>query len=113
MSLDLSLLTRRMIRAAKLDVRLYEEVEADTHATSQSMFVVVLSSLAEGIGGIVIWGIKGLIFGTISAIIGWFVWAYIVFYIGTKVFPEPETKADHGELMRTLGFSSAPGIIRI
>jgi hypothetical protein len=102
-----------MIRAAKLDVRLYEEIEADTLATSQSMLVVVLSSLAEGIGGIVLWGIKGLIFGTISAVIGWFVWAYIVFYIGTKVFPEPETKADHEELMRTLGFSSTPGIIRI
>ena len=35
----------RMIRAAKLDVRLYEEVEADKSALFQSMMVVVLSSV--------------------------------------------------------------------
>ena len=43
-------LGNRMIRAAKLDVSLYEEVEADTGATGQAMLVVVLSSLAAGIG---------------------------------------------------------------
>ncbi len=27
--------------------------------------------------------------------------------------PEPQTKADVGELLRTIGFSSAPGVLRI
>ena len=45
-------LTERMIRAAKLDVNLYEEVEADKAAMGQAMGVVVLSSLAAGIGSI-------------------------------------------------------------
>jgi hypothetical protein len=40
----------RMIRAAKLDVHLYEEVEADTGAMGQAMGVVVLSSVAAGVG---------------------------------------------------------------
>ena len=34
----------RIIRAAKLDVHLYEEVEADREAMGQAMGVVVLSA---------------------------------------------------------------------
>ncbi len=103
----------RMVRASKLDVNLYEEVEADKDAMVQAIAVVVLSSLANGIGTIAILGINGLVVGTISALIGWFVWAFLVFIIGTKLLPEPQTKSDMGELLRTIGFSSSPGLLRI
>ena len=103
----------RIFRASKLDVNLYEEVEADTGAMGQAMGVVVLSSVAAGIGSISTGGVKGIIVGMIGALIGWFVWAYITYFIGTKLLPEPQTKADHGELLRTIGFSSSPGLIRI
>ena len=106
-------LTDRMIRAAKLDVHLYEEVEADTGAMGQAMTVVVLSSVAAGIGSISAGGIFGVVVGTILALIGWYIWAYLTYFIGTKIFPEPQTKADHGELLRTIGFSSSPGLIRV
>lgn len=103
----------RMILAAKLDVNLYEEVEADKDALGQAMGVVVLSSLAAGIGSIGNVGIVGVLSGTIAALIGWYVWAYITYFIGTKFLPEPQTQADHGELLRTIGFSSSPGLIRV
>ena len=103
----------RMLRAAKLDVNLYEEVEADTGAMRQAMGVVVLSSVAAGIGGIATGGLGGILMGTIAALIGWFVWAFLTYYIGTKFLPEPQTRADLGELLRTIGFSSSPGLIRI
>ena len=103
----------RIVRSAKLDVNLYEEVEADKGAMSQAMGVVVLSSVAAGIGSIGTIGIKGIIIGTITALIAWYVWAYITYFIGTKILPEPQTKADHGELLRTIGFSSSPGLLRI
>jgi hypothetical protein len=103
----------RIVRAAKLDVNLYEEVEADKGAMSQAMGVVVLSSVAAGIGSIGTIGIKGVIIGTITALIAWYVWAYITYFIGVKILPEPQTKADHGELLRTIGFSSSPGLLRI
>ena len=106
-------LIERMIRAAKLDVSLYEEVESDIGAMGQAMTVVVLSSLAAGIGSLSVGGLKGIVLGLISALIGWFIWAYITYLIGTKLLPEPQTKADHGELLRTIGFASAPGVIRI
>ena len=106
-------LFQRMIRAAKLDVSLYEEVEADTTALSQSMVVVLISSIAAGIGTITVSGFGGLIFGTISALIGWLIWSYLTYIIGTKLLPTPETKANFGELLRTIGFSSSPGVIRV
>ena len=103
----------RMIRAAKLDIHLYEEVEADKSSMRQAMSVVVLSSLASGIGFMQEAGLTGLMIGTVGSLIGWYVWAFLTYIIGTKLLPEPQTQADHGELLRTIGFSSAPGIIRI
>ena len=103
----------RIVRAAKLDVNLYEEVEADKGALSQAMGVVVLSSIAAGVGSIGQVGVKGIFIGAITALIAWYVWAYITYFIGVKILPEPQTKADHGELLRTIGFSSSPGLIRI
>ncbi len=103
----------RIIRAAKLDVSLYEEVEADKRALGQAMGVVVLSSIAAGLGSIGRLGLGGILIGTVTALIGWYVWAYLTYFIGTKLLPEPQTKADHGELLRTIGFSSSPGLIRV
>ena len=102
----------RVIRAAKLDVNLYEEVEADKTAMSQAMVVVLLSSLAAGIGSASMGG-RNLIVVTIGALAGWYIWAYLTYFIGTKLLAETQTEADHGQLLRTIGFSSSPGLIRI
>lgn len=103
----------RIIRAAKLDAHLYEEVEADKSALRQAMLVVILSGVAAGIGGMTRGGISGIVLGTVTALIGWYIWAFLTYIIGTKLLPEPQTKADLGELLRTIGFSSAPGLIRV
>jgi hypothetical protein len=108
----MSSFTDRIIRASKLDVSLYEEVEADKGAMGQAMAIVVLSSLAAGIGSINAGGI-GIVLGIIAALMGWFIWAYITYLVGTKLLPEPQTESDPGELLRTIGFSSSPGLIRI
>jgi hypothetical protein len=102
----------RMIRAAKLDIHLYEEVEADTGALGQAMLVVILSSLSAGIGTFQQGGLSGMLIGAIGALIGWYIWAYLTYFIGTKILPEQQTSATPGELLRTIGFSSSPGIIR-
>ena len=105
--------TDRIIRAAKLDVNLYEEVEADKDAMRQAIGLVVLSSVAAGLASVAQAGISGILMGTIFALIGWLIWAYLAYAIGTKLLPEPETKADYRELLRTTGFASAPGLIRV
>lgn len=105
----------RILRAAKLDVHLYEEVEADKTAMGQAMAVVVFSSIAAGIGAIGIGGagFGAILMGVLAALGSWFIWAYLTYFIGTRMLPEPQTQADPGELLRTIGFSSAPGLIRI
>jgi len=103
----------RILRAAKLDVNLYEEVEADKESMRQAVGVVVLSSVAAGIGTITSGGFGGILIGTVFALFGWYVWAYVTYFVGTKFLPEPQTKADPGELLRTVGFSSSPGLIRV
>ena len=107
-----SIFVNRIIRACKLDTTLYEEVEADKSATLQAALVVVLSSLAAGVGALSL-GASNFLMAPILSLISWYIWAYLIYLIGTKFFPEPNTKADHGQLLRTIGFSSAPGLIRI
>lgn len=102
----------RAIRAARLDPTLYEEVEADSTATAQAAIVVVASSLAAGVGSMFGMGVGGLLLATTSALLGWVVWAVLIYVVGVKVLPEPATKSDIGEMLRVLGFASAPGILR-
>ena len=107
-----SIFVNRIIRACKHEVRLYEEDAADKSATLQAAIVVVLSSIAAGIGAISL-GASNFLMAPLLSLVSWYIWAYLIYIIGAKLFPEPNTKADHGQLLRTIGFSSAPGLIRI
>jgi hypothetical protein len=103
----------RMIGAAKLNAAVYEEIEADRSAMGQAMAVVVLSSLATGIGSMGAIGIRGMVVTTFMALASWYIWAFLTYLVGTKLLPQPQTRADYGQLLRTIGFSSAPGILRV
>ncbi len=102
----------RIYRAIKIDPDLYEEVEHDKSATFQAASVVVLSSLAAGIGAIHL-GASNFLLGPLVSLASWYFWAFLIYIVGTKLFPDQQTKSDHGELLRTIGFSSAPGLIRV
>ncbi len=103
----------RMIRASRLDVHIFEEVEADTSATRQALSVVVLVALATGMASLGTTGLSGLFVGVVVSIAGWAIWAWIVYLIGTKIIPSHATQADWGQLARTLGFAQSPGIFRV
>jgi hypothetical protein len=102
----------RLLRSALLDAETYEEVEADRSAGWQAFAVVVLSGAAVGVGGIANSGPEGILWQAGVAVIGWWIWAYATYFIGTRLLPTPETSADPGQLLRTIGFSGAPGILR-
>jgi hypothetical protein len=104
---------QRMMGAAKLEVRTYKEVEVDAFATGQAMTVVVLASVAQGVGAFSQGGLRGLALGAVTALIGWCIWATIIYVIGTKILPEPQTRSDVGELLRTTGFAASPGLLRV
>ena len=101
----------RMVGAAKLSVPIYEEVEADGSATGQAMGVVLLSSVAAGVGSAALGA--GIIGGAIAALLSWVIWAFLTSFVGTRLFPEPQTEADMGQLMRTLGFAQSVGVLRV
>lgn len=102
----------RVVGAARLDVRTYEEVEADTTATPQAMGVVVLAALAGGVGAATLGG-TGVFVTVVGSLIGWVVWAALIWFIGAQLLPESQTKADIGQLLRTIGFAAAPGLLLV
>ena len=108
----LNLFFSRVFRAIKIDIDLYEEVEKDKSATLQAGIVVVLSSLAAGVGALQM-GASNFLIAPILSLLSWYVWAYVIYFVGVKLFGGANTKSNHGELLRTIGFSSAPGLIRI
>lgn len=101
----------RALGAAQLKTAIYEEVENDQGATGQAAGVVVLASIAAGLGSLP--SIAGLIFGVIAGLVAWVVWSYLTWFIGTKWLPEAGTHAEPGQLMRTVGFAQAPGVFQI
>jgi hypothetical protein len=107
--------------ASRLNVDLYEDVEADPSVNKQAFSVVVLASIATGIGagisGIVLngalWFFWGLLIGVATSIIGWLAWAFLTYWIGKTIFKGPQTEVTYGQMLRTLGFANSPGIFRI
>ena len=103
---------RRLIGAAALDRATYEDIESDETATSQAFATVILSGLAGGIGALGFGGtVTGVAFMATMSVITWGIWAVIMFEIGVNLMPRPETRSDVGELLRTLGFATAPGCV--
>ena len=103
----------RILRASKLDPRLYTEVKADTGAMGQALGTVLLASLAAGVGSVVHGWLTGLVLWTVVALVGWYIWASLTYILGAKLLPMPQTTAGHGAFLRTLGFASAPGLLRV
>tara|TARA_B110000259_G_C13948050_1_gene375580 strand:- start:192 stop:713 length:522 start_codon:yes stop_codon:yes gene_type:complete len=106
------LFINRIFRAVKIDPEVFNEVQKDKKATLSAAIVVLLSSTAAGIGAASM-GVGNFIMAPIFSLISWFVWAYIVYFVGVKLFPDSKTKTTQFALLRAIGFSSAPGIIRI
>ena len=106
------LFINRIFRSFKIDPEVFAEVQKDKNATIPAAVVVVLSSTAAGIGATSL-GVGNFILAPAFSLISWFVWAYIVYFVGVKLFPDPKTKTTQFALLRAIGFSSAPGIIRI
>ncbi len=100
----------RLIRALLLDLKLYEEIENDKSSIWQSMAVVLLASLAAGLYTYELGGLDGLIIGTVLAFVGWIVMSFLIYLVGTKLFPNTDSKTDVWEILRVLGFAGAPGI---
>jgi len=108
----INLFLNRIYRSIKIDPEVFDEVQKDKNATIAAGIVVVLSSLAAGIAASHL-GAVNFFLAPVLSLVTWFVWAYIVYFVGVKLFPDAKTKTTHLALLRSIGFSSAPGMIRI
>ncbi|HLI29285.1 MAG TPA: hypothetical protein VKZ60_19630 [Chloroflexota bacterium] len=113
-----NVLVARMQRAAQLDVALYNEVEHDPAATPQAFHVVLIAGVASGLGtflslllrGHGVAGLAGLVSEVVSLVVNWFVWSYVTYFIGTRLF---NGRATPQELLRTLGFAITPLVLNV
>lgn len=106
---------QRIVGASMLDVATYEEVEADPGATRQAIAVVLLSSASAGVGvgGFSVGALPAIAIYTVMALMGWAAWCVVIYQVGVHLLPDTDTRADVGELLRTVGFATAPGVLRL
>ena len=106
-------LGQRMVGAMKADVPTFEEIERDPTALGQAVTVILIAGVAAMIGNIFRSGIGWGIASLIISLIGYAVWTVTVTLVGTKLMPEPQTKADFQETFRTIGFAASPGVFNV
>jgi hypothetical protein len=106
-------LADRMMGAMKGDVKTFQEIEADPSAIGQAVTVIVIAGVASLIGNLFRNGITFGLMMMIVTLISYGLWTLAVILIGTKVMPEPTTKADFQEGFRVIGFTAAPGVFNV
>lgn len=106
----------RMMRALRGDVALYEEAESNPSLTQEAYTIVAIVAVINVVVGLLYGLFAGdigaallaAIFSGVSVFVGYLIWSYLTWIIGTRVF---NGTADVGELQRTLGYSMTPQIL--
>lgn len=106
-------LTERMTGAMQADVKTFQEIEADPTAISQAVTVIVIAGVASLLGNMFRIGIMHGVMMLVINLIGYALWTLLVVLIGTKLMPEPTTKADFSEGFRVIGFTASPGVFNV
>jgi hypothetical protein len=119
MDIDFNAIISRVMRVFTFDLTVFQEVEEDQTATQQAWAVVVIAAIASGIGSAISsligeGGFGGLLFGIILmpilAIIGYFLWAFVTYWVGVNLF---QGETDFSEMQRVIGFAYAPNAVGI
>ncbi len=106
----------RFLGAASLDVALYREVAAEPRLLNQAWITVLIYAMLASWGSFGRAGAIGSNIGLITAVIGWYVWAFSTYFCATKWFRETSAGAERGDrktVIRVMGFACAPGALRL
>lgn len=103
----------RIVGVMKADVKTFQEIEADPAAIGQAVTVILLAGVAALVGNIFRAGISAGVVGLVLSLVSYALWSLLVVLVGTKLMPEPTTKADFTEAFRVIGFTAAPGVFSI
>jgi len=105
----------RFVRAARLDVELYREIATDPLTLNQALITVVIYCMAASWGTFGGVGAVGTNIAMITSLIGWYIWAFFTYFAASKFFRENQIEFERPTrkaVIRTMGFASAPGVIR-
>jgi len=108
----------RAMRAFRGEAALYEEVEKDPAATQEALIIVAITAVSLGLGaalgamtqGQTGGGVVRLLVGVIGALVGWAVFSFVAYFIGSKLF---SADATWEEVLRTLGYAYTPMVVGI
>lgn len=106
-------LVSRMIRAAKLDDSLFEELINDPSTHGQSVWVVAIFAMTTGFGLFSRAGAIAVNSCLVTTYLAWYFWAFTLYFVGTYLFREAEKKIDRKTIMRVMAFACAPGVLRL
>ena len=100
----------RVVGALKLDANTFEDIERDTTAMGQAVGIIALAAAASSLGSIWYLGFGRILAAVLISICAYLLWAVLIWVVGTKLMPDPGTKADFAETFRVIAFAAAPGI---
>ena len=103
----------RVVGAMTLNAATFQEIENDPTAMGQAVGVIALAAVSMGLGWIFYSGLTGIVWNILSSVVAYAIWAVFIWLFGTKVMPDPATKADFPETFRTVAFAVAPGLLGI
>ena len=101
--------TGRVFGVLRLSPEVFEEIEADHKANGQALAIVVIGTLAAGLGGGQYGGPARMLLEMIGAVVGLITWAALTYVLGVRLMPEPQTRSNVGELLRVMGYATTPG----
>lgn len=119
----------------RLDVKTFEEVEADEGATMQAAIIVTLVAFLAGIGALIgaraansavgqldQLGIEvpieipqfspagAFVNAVVGVFVAWLLWSALTYFIGTRLFGGQATL---NEMLRVLGYAQSPNLLRV
>jgi hypothetical protein len=100
--------TERVTGVLTLRSSVFEDIEGDKHANAQALAIVVIGTLAAGLAGGQYGGPGRMVLEAIGAVVGLVIWAALTYVLGVRLLPEPQTRSDVGELLRVMGYATAP-----
>jgi hypothetical protein len=101
----------RIVRAIRLDWTVFREIAEDKSAIKEAAIIVLVVSLLSAIGGGIASGnfiLSFLVNWIVAILVGWIGWAILTYFVGSLLF---KGKSDIVEMMRVLGYASAPKLL--
>jgi len=96
-----------MMGAALLEPETYEQAALAPSVWTQAAAVVVVTSLAAGVGNLG-GGLTGFVLGFLAGLLGWALCAFSAYWVATRKFAVPRTETTWSATLRGLGFASTP-----